>query len=156
MKIQALDQKTSQHSAHCGYQLGSESLKTPVVLADSAIPYSILMVDTGVSSLDPATGIWTAGLDGTYQVSWSLSAGIEKGKFNLVVLAKDGKRVGETEHFSGSLYNTVGELWDQGGGAWSWGSEGARPSSSGLRTGRTLSTRSPTVSPSCMPINSKL
>ena len=131
MKIQALDQKTSQHSAHCGYQLGSESLKTPVVLADSAIPYSILMVDTGVSSLDPATGIWTAGLDGTYQVSWSLSSGIEKGKFNLVVLAKDGKRVGETEHFSGSLYNTVGELWDQGG----------RSLVLGLKRGQTLELR---------------
>ena len=131
LAILALEHKTRQHSAHCGFQLGAESTRSSFPRAGSTIPYSGLLVDTGVSSLDPATGVWTAGLDGLYQISWSLSAGIESGQFNLVYLARDGARVRESDHFSGSLQSDIGELWDQGG----------RSLVLGLRRGQTLDLR---------------
>ena len=131
LALLALEQKTRQHSAHCGYQLGAESTRSSFPRAGSTIPYSGLLVDTGVSSLDIATGVWTAGLDGVYQISWSLSAGIESGEFSLVYLARDGARIRESDHFSGSLQSEVGELWDQGG----------RSLVLGLRRGQTLELR---------------
>ena len=114
-KTKALENQINLHSAHCGYQKGSFATKTSFPRAGSTIPYSSLLVDTGVSHLDIATGVWTAGVSGIYSISWSLSSGLEGGEDTAIFLYRDGEVMAETEHYSASFTDSSVETWDQGG-----------------------------------------
>ena len=115
-KTKALEYQINLHSAHCGYQAGAAATLSTFSRAGSTIPYSRLLVDSGVSSLDTQTGVWTAGVSGIYQISWSLSTGLEAGEDTSVYLYRDGEVMAESEHYSASFSDSSVETWDQGGG----------------------------------------
>ena len=52
----------------------------------SQISYDRLITEDGNSTLDKNTGLWTAGVSGVYQVSWSLENSPDRGENNMIYL----------------------------------------------------------------------
>jgi len=98
---------------YCGYQAGRSS--------HGPITYDSLFYDRnnqGTGGLSISSGTFTAPYPGTYQVTWSLYAGLFPGQGVLVYLYRGSQRVEESFHSSrypGSSGNVSGPVWDQGG-----------------------------------------
>jgi len=96
-RVEQLEQK----SVHVAYR---EQFSECHGTCNTIITFDRLMVDIGRSKLNIRTGVWTAGLDGLYSVSWSMKT--SQWGPNQVLLKKNDIRMSETVFEMRNLHST--------------------------------------------------